>query len=888
MELVLKVLQNIDANMEVNIVSLLSLYFTSHCYKDNHDENNVKSVCAALKSALSKHKYYRLLEPLYVFLKASSQTLRDKFSSHIIETLSELKKCEGTKSFPSKDIQKVIQLFTENKKDHEETKTFKLPTGRSARIAHLGKTSPKSPVKTNKVALRLFGKDVETMSPLKVKGSFLNNSPQPKLKSSANVVKVKPPDSTSLYDENSSQFVPIDTEVKLQPQKMNEHQKEMLKKKREDIPALYQDLSQSQSQDIFSSKSNSNSSSHQKEESNNHDVKITNDILIEENALDELIDHFKNSAEAEEKKEIDPDLTQVSELESKPEIDDKFTFKDLNTKAKSEDLFVEVKTEVASPKNDTKDNNEVLLEKSKKRMKSELSKLQMDIVGADEFLASKRSRLREKQQTKDEVKKEKKGSLTPKPQKSNNNESTKNRRKTISELISVMSSDKEGDANVMKDKGKCADTEMKQVNGRPKIFKRRASLDSNSPTVKKVEDENNQPVSTDNKASVKRRKSISEGVESTKKKEAKAKNELSQESVKFKIVNSKVVFENIEKSSEKPTEQQKIPRSRKKKENVNVSTPVKTTSSRKKKIPTEEGGDKPKIDTVAITIETVIQSMKSPEGNSESGDNIQINQVTITKADIDKSPILQEGEKRKNLEDDLGDFIESSQESCGNITNLLSTSKKQKTNDSAKNSSDMVDENKGHIPTFNKDFFENKWMEIEKAMEDMNGGSTSMQKAVESEYPSESTATNLSVLEDLDDSFKENLNQDSTITQDSTSDSTEKHEEPSKVNRSTQDTLTQTQDPEDITTQADMLSDSVTSSKPTVLYLDLPKKPQLTDSEQMMCRMDTMSICTDLLVSDVAKRGITEHRQSVEELEIRPSTPPREHNKESIEDLLGE
>ncbi|XP_045533130.1 uncharacterized protein LOC123720526 isoform X2 [Pieris brassicae] len=46
--------------------------------------------------------------------------------------------------------------------------------------------------------------------------------------------------------ENGEEFVQIESNWKFNPKKLTEHQKEKLQRKREDIPALYQDLSQSQ------------------------------------------------------------------------------------------------------------------------------------------------------------------------------------------------------------------------------------------------------------------------------------------------------------------------------------------------------------------------------------------------------------------------------------------------------------------------------------------------------------------------------------------------------------------------------------------------------------------------------------------------------------------
>ncbi|XP_030763530.1 telomere-associated protein RIF1-like [Sitophilus oryzae] len=117
--------------------------------------------------------------------------------------------------------------------------SFIPPGGRSAKIAGLVK----------EMSLKHFGKDVETKSPVNVKGSYLKDSPSPSVMETASDCTGKETKTTiSIDDESNSKFVLIDSEVKIKPNEMTEHQKENTEKRREDIPALYQDLSQSLSQ----------------------------------------------------------------------------------------------------------------------------------------------------------------------------------------------------------------------------------------------------------------------------------------------------------------------------------------------------------------------------------------------------------------------------------------------------------------------------------------------------------------------------------------------------------------------------------------------------------------------------------------------------------------
>lgn len=85
----------------------------------------------------------------------------------------------------------------------------------------------------------------------KIKGSILNQHLFKKNKNSVNKIpqEIKKPVS-NLEDDSNAQFVFIDSEVKFDQSKLNEHQKEMLKRRKEDIPALYEDLTQSQSSSL--------------------------------------------------------------------------------------------------------------------------------------------------------------------------------------------------------------------------------------------------------------------------------------------------------------------------------------------------------------------------------------------------------------------------------------------------------------------------------------------------------------------------------------------------------------------------------------------------------------------------------------------------------------
>ncbi|XP_057651476.1 telomere-associated protein RIF1-like [Diorhabda carinulata] len=252
-------LPNLSSEDEQKLSSIIIQYFepTLECYNAEKSAHIIKLICTCIEHILCIHSGFKFLDHFVTFFKISSISNQEKFSSILKDTMSRLYSEESdANSYNAKELTKCISLFTESTREKEEEKqSFILPTGRSARIACMGKNSPTSPNKPSKT-LQLFGKDPDTMSPLKVKGSQLNKTPISK-KKVANVVEVQSKKMRSVLEENSQDFVPVNSEVKLEMNKLNEHQKEVLKKRREDIPALYQDLSQSCSQDMFSSKSNS-------------------------------------------------------------------------------------------------------------------------------------------------------------------------------------------------------------------------------------------------------------------------------------------------------------------------------------------------------------------------------------------------------------------------------------------------------------------------------------------------------------------------------------------------------------------------------------------------------------------------------------------------------
>ncbi|KAJ8959872.1 hypothetical protein NQ318_011607 [Aromia moschata] len=133
-----------------------------------------------------------------------------------------------------------------------------------------------------------------------------------------------------------------------------------------------------------------------------------------------------------------------------------------------------------------------------------------------------------------------------------------------------------------------------------------------------------------------------------------------------------------------------------------------------------------------------------------------------------------------------------------------------------------------------------------------------------------------------------NTTQDTTITQDSTQEISQS--EDGSQNQSqyaeTQSIITQNTQTQDTQSQSECGTLSDTNQLP-VLYFDLPKKPELTDSERIMCRMDTMSICSD--PNNLNLRSAIGDSLGLEEIEIKANVQMEEPKVDlmQMEDVLA-
>lgn len=128
--------------------------------------------------------------------------------------------------------------------------------------------------------ISLLGHDVDTMTPIKLKGSMLKNDTTPS-KPSKSLLAV-----SQKLTKDDDNFVVVDTPYKFDPKKLTKKQKSKLLRRRDDIPALYQDLSRSQSQSLCSN-SESFSDLPVKTENNQDEaaVKVTENVDSDLNGI---------------------------------------------------------------------------------------------------------------------------------------------------------------------------------------------------------------------------------------------------------------------------------------------------------------------------------------------------------------------------------------------------------------------------------------------------------------------------------------------------------------------------------------------------------------------------------------------------------------------------
>lgn len=924
---------NLTQSEEYKTCSIVMQYFDSslECYGSDKCPEIIKLICSCIQSILCVHKEFKLLESFSAFLKSLPEGIRSIFSEHLSKIIVDLhsgvkEDKTASKKYVIKELQKVIAVL-ECEPEKDDKKTFVAPSGRSARIAQLAKKTPKSPKKqgTASIALRLFGKDPETLSPLKVKGSQLNNTPSPRKKKAANIIQKQIKIPTPVLEENSSDFVAINTEIKFEPEKLSEHQKEVFKKRRDDIPALYEDLSQSlsSSQDLFSSKFNTNSSDNQKVVVQQiitfTPKRIVENIVLKEDKSNEV----RHSQRSEDlfSSEGNFDAGTAMEIETKQEADNIQSSDiidgtaDQKEVAKSGDLF-------DSPSTGKK---KVLVdEKRKKKIEKELQKLKMDVVGADNYVSvARRTRPKEKKENEEKDKKPKgRKSMVPTEKHSKDDP---NRRKSIG-IVDELKSKNDTES---KDSNKISDevTIKKENSSVPNKKSKEMTIVSNSQNNNQEKEQETDVLKTTAKKTDEDEKdSVKEGgvtIKMDKTKDigqiqaektinnSKKENEISK-SKKVKDIStdrnsiSKVTASEIT-STDKIDETTNEKRGNTKVYSMLIAdtfmkqTSDVLTSNKTENTPTSTGLkiseedmacskvkevnetnsiedthdvteiDKPSVSQLKSPVKSnkrtipIVETPKTTRRismNAEKNKQIVVDQeisTNETKKEIDSEIEIKPrkpGKRKNKVEVESEDIIESSQESFADVTPLLNSSKKRKLSVCLENTFVSVPKN----PI-------NDSESVLKPSDENHTTEGNKEIPVETENISDTTQ---------DTTLSRETSLDTTQTQDSLNDISLSSSKNSKIENDdqhltmTQDTLTQITQETPSQVDLDMLSEI---GKPTVLYLDLPKKPQLTESEQMMCRMDTMSICSNL--EEFRSDKTSSHHQSLEEVELQARSPTK-------------
>lgn len=194
-----------------------------HMLKSYKEESLVKEIISTWETIMSIFKGLgNLLSPkvIVAFQQAIRLALRHEEREIVSQTLS----CLETEEFMNGPTKDMVQTFLKEINDEK--------VGRGSES---GTDAPENDQKQTK--------------PAKLTGSFLNRktaSPKPATPTQKPRDEKKSP---FFPDPESQEYVTIQSEFKFDAKRLTEHQKESLLRRREDIPALYNDLSQSCSQD---------------------------------------------------------------------------------------------------------------------------------------------------------------------------------------------------------------------------------------------------------------------------------------------------------------------------------------------------------------------------------------------------------------------------------------------------------------------------------------------------------------------------------------------------------------------------------------------------------------------------------------------------------------
>lgn len=902
-------LPNLKTEEEQKIIALIMQYFEPalDCFTGDINDELIKNICTCIEHILCIHKAYKLLDALTTFMKNSPSNLRSKFSIYLSTLLLDLfNKESDTNSSNAKELQKALQVLNiENVNKTDSASPFVLPTGRSARIAHMAKSSPKSPKKRGKTepsptALRLFGKDVDTLSSLPVKGSQLNIA-TPRSKKILSTLKSTPRNVPSINDEKSSDFVPIDTEVKFQPEKLNRHQKEVMRKRREDIPALYQDLSQSLSQDIFSSSSSSKGFDKTEQASHADKRKVIVEVIGDQLKSDAFPVEEKSEVQFHATPEVAaknlvqsmnvPNLFSDAALSSEiiPEapiqtIEDLIPNTDLSFEA---NLFPDAMLPSEITSDEAVQVKEITVPSEEVNTEESMNHWQ---VGSHKMLDSEETMIQEEKEITENSEIESKSK--------NIVADLEHKEKLISQKSEVHVEKEPYQIEVVVEGKESAKSEAEE---KEKRRKQKIELELQKLRMDIVGAEEFLAASRRTRTREKPKKldDISAKKNKTAAKEDKQspqRQQTSRKSYHIDMLESKESI--LEKNRRKTISTIQDAK------NVDISR----ISALEDKFNKPKDFDTPK-------------TRRKRSGKYKLDDNkIKSNEISLKEEDADTSKKrenpkkifgedetihVEKGQKRKRStgDEESEDIIESSQE-FQVLTPVFNVSKRKSLIDTScieqkldKSEEKTVVQQKtvtkeDFLPVMEQNLNEvgkDEIIQIEEENKPTESNVVGLvtQESSEINHDDVNIKQTESTLNEVEEGQTEtNTSQDTTVTQDSTQDLTQEGsqgEDADVEQSSTQDTQTQSTQTQETATQSEFSTVSE-DTHPPVLYFDLPKKPELTESERMMCRMDTMSICMD---PKNLPLKIHSDDHFVEGFEIAAELPKDQKLSMDMEDVLG-
>ncbi|KPI91599.1 Telomere-associated protein RIF1 [Papilio xuthus] len=204
-----------------------------------------------------------------------------------------------------KEIEKPLELLFEQ----EDYSTFKLII-----VDELKKCSKCFSEKEkrihsiiNKIVAQNNGTGIVTSKETEVKEKSSdkpNNFTEPEIKTIVKKGKKKDSNIMNTVVENGEEYVVVNSNWKFNPKKLTDNQKEKLKRTREDIPALYQDLSQSQDEfkTVYRTNSDSTSASKSNTLENNTESSMLKNMPCS-NVVPNIIENILTESLKKDKKE---------------------------------------------------------------------------------------------------------------------------------------------------------------------------------------------------------------------------------------------------------------------------------------------------------------------------------------------------------------------------------------------------------------------------------------------------------------------------------------------------------------------------------------------------------------------------------------------------------